>query len=138
MDFGTVVIVLSVAAAVAACLSYLGSGRIYDNVGKGAFSLEEPAPGPKAGSAADRADAEAEVRQMIQAKSDRREDRGEAPLDIDAEVAALMRPAAGADAELRDEIRQLVVARNERRARRGEAPLDVEQEVERQLRDMGG
>lgn len=134
VDFGTVVIVLSVVAAVVACLSYIGSGRVYDNVGKGAFSLEEAPPRSAAGSAAERAEAEAEVRQMVQAKSDRREDRGQAPLDVDAEVAALMRPPA--DSGLEDEVRQLVIARNERRARRGEEPLDVEEEVQRQLREL--
>jgi len=78
-----------------------------------------------------------EVRQMIQARSDRAEARGEPPLDVDAEVAALLKPAGGNDPELREEVRQLVVARNERRMRRGEEPLDVEAEVERQLRDLG-
>jgi hypothetical protein len=78
-----------------------------------------------------------EVRQMIQARSDRREARGEAPLDVDAEVAALLRPQPSEDVELREEVRQLVIARNERRMRRGEDPLDVEAEVERQLRDLG-
>jgi hypothetical protein len=72
----------------------------------------------------------------VEAKSARREARGEAALDIDAEIASLTRPA-GADAALRDEVRQLVVARNERRERRGQAPLDVETEVDRQLRDLG-
>jgi hypothetical protein len=74
---------------------------------------------------------------MIQARSDRREARGESALDVDAEVAALLRPQGGEDAELREEVRQLVVARNERRMRRGEEPLDVEAEVDRQLRDLG-
>jgi hypothetical protein len=73
---------------------------------------------------------------MVEAKSARREARGEAALDVEAEIAALTRPA-GADAELRDEVRQLVIARNERRARRGQEPLDVEAEVDRQLRDLG-
>ena len=75
---------------------------------------------------------------MIEAKSARRVARGQAPLDIEAEVAALTRPAPSVDEGLRDEVRQLVIARNERRARRGEEPLDVEAEVERQLRDLGG
>ena len=79
-----------------------------------------------------------EIRQMLEAKSARREARGEAPLDIEAEVAALTQPAAPPDADLRDEVRQLVIARNERRARRGEEPLDVESEVDRQLRELGG
>jgi hypothetical protein len=64
--------------------------------------------------------------------------RGESPLDIDAEYAALTATApAGRDEALREEVRQLVVAKNERRARRGEAPLDIEAEVDRQLRDLG-
>jgi hypothetical protein len=72
----------------------------------------------------------------VEAKSARREARGEPPLDVDAEVAALTRPQ-GHDEALKEEVRQLVIARNERRVRRGEEPLDVEAEVERQLRDIG-
>ena len=75
---------------------------------------------------------------MLEAKSARPRRRGEAPLDIDAEMArsdrSRRRPPIPA---LREEVRQLVVARNERRVRRGEEPLDVEAEVERQLREFG-
>ena len=56
---------------------------------------------------------------------------------MEAELAALTRPAAGADPGLREEVRQLVVARNERRLRQGKEPLDVEAEIERQLRELG-
>jgi hypothetical protein len=73
---------------------------------------------------------------MVEAKSARREARGEAALDIEAEIAALTRPA-GADEALRDEVRLLVLARNERRIARGQEPLDVEAEIDRQLRDLG-
>jgi hypothetical protein len=138
--FGVAVIVIAIVAGVAAILSYIGSGRIYSSIGKGQFALDtdDRPPGPKPGSPAAIAEQAEEVRQMIQARSDRREARGETPLDVDAEVATLLRPVAGADPELRDEVRQLVIARNERRQRRGEEPLDVEAEVERQLRDLGG
>jgi hypothetical protein len=79
-----------------------------------------------------------EIRQMLEAKSARREARGEPPLDIDAEMAALTKPATPAAEALRDEVRQLVIARNERRVRRGEEPVeDVEAEVDRQLRELG-
>jgi hypothetical protein len=138
--FGTVVIVLAVVAAVFAAAAYVGSGRLYDGIGKGAFSLDQPdrPRGPQPGTAAYDAEAEAETRQLLEAKSALRESRGETPLDIDAEYAALTAPAApGRDEALRDEVRQLVIARNERRARKGEPPLDVEQEVDRQLRDLG-
>ena len=76
----------------------------------------------------------------MEAKSARRVARGQSPLDIDAEIAALTQPARSttADAGLRDEVRQLVIARNERRLRQGKEPLDVEAEVERQLLDLGG
>jgi hypothetical protein len=75
---------------------------------------------------------------MLEAKSALRVARGESPLDIDAEYAALTQSApAGHDEALREEVRQLVIARNERRARRGEPPLDVEEEIDRQLRDLG-
>jgi hypothetical protein len=138
--FGTVVIVIAVVAALAAALAYIGSGRLYEGIGKGAFSLDEPdrPKGPQPGTAAYDAEAEAETRQMLEAKSARRVARGEAPLDIDAEYAALTRPSvSGRDEALRDEVRQLVIAKNERRARRGEPPLDVEEEIDRQLRDLG-
>ncbi len=73
---------------------------------------------------------------MLEAKSARREARGQPALDVDAELAALTGAPVDVDAGLREEVRQLVVARNERRARQGKEPLDVEAEVERQLRDL--
>jgi hypothetical protein len=137
--FGIAVIVVAIVAGIAAILSYIGSGNVYKSIGKGAFALDsdERPHGPRPGSAAAMAEQAEEVRQMIQARSDRREARGEEPLDVEAEVAALLRPQSSEDAELREEVRQLVIARNERRMRRGEEALDVEAEVERQLRDLG-
>jgi hypothetical protein len=136
--FGTVIWVVVILATIAAFIAFVGAGAVYERIGKGNFSLDQPdrLPGPPPGSAAADAEAAAEIRQMLEAKSARREARGESALDIEAEIAALTRPA-GADEALRDEVRQLVVARNERRARRGQEPLDVEAEVERQLRDIG-
>ncbi len=133
-----VLIVVVAAAAVAAVVSLVGFGDLYRSIGKGGLSLDEPdRVAPPRDSPAARAEAEAEIRQMLEAKSARREARGERPLDVDAEVAELTGRALGRDAALRDEVRQLVQARNERRLRRGEEPLDVEAEVERQLRELG-
>ncbi len=73
----------------------------------------------------------AEVRQMLEAKSRRRQARGESALDVEAEAERLLaapdplRGEAAIDEELRAEVRQLVVARNERRMREGLEPLDV-------------
>ena len=138
--FGTVLIVICVVAAIAAALSFWGTGTIYRGLGRtGGLSLDEPdlRPGPAPGSAAADAEAREELRQLLEAKSHRREQRGEAPLDVDAELAALSRPAPAADAALREEVRQLVVAKNERRMRQGKPPLEVEPEVDRQLRELG-
>ena len=132
--FGTVLIAVSLLAVVVAAISYWGSGRIYTGLGRGDLELERDRPV----AAASAAEAQEEIRQMLQAKSELRAARGEAPIDIDAEMASLMRGPSTADPALRDEVRQLVVARNERRLRQGKEPLDVETEVDRQLRDLGG
>jgi hypothetical protein len=136
-----IVAVVAVGVIVAVVLFFVaGSG--YDAIGKGAFSLDAPdrPRGPAPGSVAADAEARAEIRQLVEAKSARREARGQAPLDVDAEIDALTRstagPAAG-DPALREEVRQLVIARNERRARQGKPPLDVEAEVDRELREFG-
>jgi hypothetical protein len=140
--FGTILIVISAIAVVVAAVSFYGSGRIYKGLGRsGAFSMDEGGeerrsrPAPK--TAATDAEAREEIRQMLEAKSARREARGEAPLDIEAELAQLSSPSVQADPELREEVRQLVEARNERRRRQGKEPLDVEKEIDRQLRELG-
>jgi hypothetical protein len=118
-------------------VSYWGSGGIYSGLGRGDLDMERDRRG--ATPAASAAEAQEEIRQMLEAKSRRREARGEAPLDIDAELAELTSgaPAPG-DPALREEVRQLVVARNERRLRQGKEPLEVEAEIDRQLRDLQG
>jgi hypothetical protein len=73
---------------------------------------------------------------MLDARNARRLVRGQAPLDVEEELARLTRPAA--DPALEAEVRQLVEARNARRARRGQPPLDVEAEVRQQLDDLMG
>ncbi|HVD86549.1 MAG TPA: hypothetical protein VNB59_04000 [Solirubrobacterales bacterium] len=127
-------------------LRRVGGG--WEALGRGPFAIlnEQPqrssaaAPGPPA----DPAIQAAEVRQMLEAKSERRRRRGEAPLDVEAEAERLLTAAEqprgqeAIDAELRAEVRQLVVARNERRLRQGLEPLDVEAETNRQLADLVG
>ena len=133
MEFGTIIIIVAVVAVLLAAVSYWGSGRVYGSIGDSDLMMRRET----AAAAPDSAEAREEIRQMLEAKSARREARGEAPLDVDAEIEALT--GAGADDPgLREEVRQLVVARNERRMRKGQEPLDVEAEVERQLRSLGG
>jgi hypothetical protein len=136
MDFGTVLIGVSLVAVVVAAASYWGSGRIYSGLGRGDLEMERDRPAAAPASAAEAQD---EIRQMLEAKSRRREARGEAPLDVNAELQELTTGSpAPADPALREEVRQLVIARNERRLRQGKEPLDVEAEIDRQLRDLQG
>jgi hypothetical protein len=132
--FGTVLIAVSVVAVLVAALSYWGSGRIYSGLGRGDLELERDRPAAQATAAETRE----EIRQMLEAKSRRREARGEAPLDVEAELASLTASPGSGDPALREEVRQLVIARNERRQRQGKEPLDVEAEIDRQLRDLEG
>jgi hypothetical protein len=134
MDFGTVLIVIAIVAVVVAAVSYWGTGRIYSGLGReGGLDMRREPAAPSTGP-----EVQEEIRQMLEAKSERRVARGEPELDVDAELAALTSQQPSADPGLREEIRQLVVARNERRMRQGKEPLDVDAEIERQLRELGG
>ena len=137
--FGIVLFAVVGIAAVLAVVLFAGSGEVYRQIGKGALSLRDgtdrPDGEPVAGSAQATAERDIELRQMLAAKNARRARRGEAPLDVEAELAALVRPQI--DAGLEGEIRDLVLARNARRARRGQAPLDVDAEVARQISELG-
>lgn len=136
------------APLIGVALRRVGGG--WDSYGRGPFAILNDRPAPRARSASpapvDPAIQAAEVRQMLQAKSERRRRRGEAPLDVDAEAARLLaaedreqaHPRDAVDAELREEVRQLVVVRNQRRLRNGLAPLDVDTETQRQLEDLVG
>jgi len=140
--FGTVLIVVCVLAVIVAALSFRGSGNIYRGLGRtGLLAMDEDdssAAGRSGPPTATSAEAQEEIRQMLEAKSARRVTRGQAPLDIDAELQSLTAaPQVSHDAGLREEVRQLVEARNERRMRQGKPPLDVDEEVERQLRELG-
>jgi hypothetical protein len=127
---------------------FIRSGAAWDNIGKGRFGVMQSMPPPRLAQPSpeiDLAIQAAEARQMLEAKSYRRLQRGEEPLDVEAEVAALLDTELsgtgkkrGLDEKLRAEVRELVIARNERRMRRGEEPLDVEAEVERQVADFIG
>lgn len=119
-----------------------GTDNMYDHIGAGGFSREEGGAGlaaPSSESPANRAEREDEIRQMLGARSERLVRRGEAPLDIEAEVARLLEPPAGErehDPGLVEEVRQLVVARNERRVRQGLEPQDIEAQVAETLAEL--
>ncbi|HEV2791736.1 MAG TPA: hypothetical protein VGV69_10595 [Solirubrobacterales bacterium] len=145
---GAVLLAISGIAAPIAGYLFHRSAASWHSFGKGGFSIGDETPPPSRPGAppppVDPAVQAAEVRQMLEAKSERLRQRGEPPLDVEAEterlLAAAERPRGGEaiDAELRAEVRQLVLARNERRLRQGLEPLDVEAETQKQLADLVG
>ena len=142
-----ILIVVLVAIPVAAIAFIANAGNAFRQIGKGGLSVEFESDNPR-GMRDSGAEAEGpgvredELRQMLEAKAYRQSERGETPLDVDAELDRLLAeqqagPESPADdPALRAEVRQLVQARNERRARQGKEPLDVDAEVERQLQEL--
>lgn len=135
------------APLIGALLWRVGGG--WDSIGGGTLAIDQDLPLPRymrsPARAVDPAIQAAEVRQMLVAKAERRQRRGEGPIDVEGETERLlalspeqMDPGARQEATLRAEVRQLVVSRNERRLRQGLEPLDVEAETERQLADFIG
>ncbi len=144
--FGAIVLFVVVGV-----LSMLTRRSLHDQVGQdGLFTGESHSrlpraspspPAPDAPPSFDHIEREAEIRQLLTARSERQVRRGEAPLDIDAEMARIdgggRDPSAGShDPALAEEVRQLVRARNDRRARQGLETLDVEAEVQRTLAEL--
>jgi hypothetical protein len=123
-------------------VSMLTRNNLYDQIGQGGLSFGEDRLGGGGGGiepppAIGREEREREIRQMLQARSDRLVEKGHEPLDIDAELARLEPVGGGAhDSGLALEVRQLVVARNERRRRQGQPALDVDAEVRRTLAEL--
>ena len=138
--FGTVLLIVVIGGAIVAVFTFIGTEKLYEQIGRGGLSLREDDDGhptgrstaqPAAGAAGER---DAEIRQLLIARNERRARRGQAPIDVEDELTRLTAPAV--DPALRAEIRQLVIARNERRQRAGQEPLDVEAEIERQVREL--
>jgi hypothetical protein len=137
---GEVIILVVLVAAPIAAIAFAGAGAVYREIGKGAFAMdhEKGTSGPDLSTGAGRAIQQAEIRQMLEAKAYRQRQRGEEPLDVEAEMKRMLAPAVdvAADPALVEEVRQHVAARNARRLRQGKEPLDVEAEIRRQLEDL--
>jgi hypothetical protein len=138
------ILIVLIALPIGAIVFARGAGDALGQIGRGDLSIGDEASRPDSGigafgAAGSASEREEEIRQMVQARSDRAVARGGEAFDVDAEVDRLLAPerdGAAADPALREEVRTLVVAKNERRARQGKDPLDVDAEVERQLRDL--
>ncbi|HEY5054229.1 MAG TPA: hypothetical protein VII45_12545, partial [Solirubrobacterales bacterium] len=124
---GTVLMLITLVVLPIAAFAFAGSGAAYRGLGSsGPFAIDPDLPQRKPlelASPVTRVVQEAEARQMIEAKSYRRQRQGGRPIDIEAEVQRAMdlaTPKPTIDEELRAEVRELVLARNERRMRHGE------------------
>lgn len=139
-----VLILLCVVVIPIAAVAFARSGKGLEELGKGRFAVDFDESGE--------AERHEEIRQLVQAKAFRQEQRGERPVHVETEIERLLgggheadsataetdsEPPVQVEGGIREEIRQVVIASNERRERRGEEPLDVEAEVDRMMREFG-
>ncbi len=145
LSTGEVILIIVIATTPIALASFVfGAGDALRQIGKGPLGVEfdsdmgRPITDDTVPASPELR--EAEIRQLLEAKAYRQRARGEAELDVDAELQRALGSAVGAtpqaDPQLAAEIRQFVIARNERRLRQGKEPLDVDDEVARQLREL--
>jgi hypothetical protein len=145
VDSGMVLVLITIVVLPIAAFAFARSGAVWDSLGKGRYAIDQELPPRRSVEPpppVDRAVQATEARQMLEAKAYLHLRRGEAPVDVEAELERLLESELAAppdrDDELRAEVRHLVVARNERRLRRGQPPLDVEAETERELSNLVG
>jgi len=89
VDNGTVLILITLVVLPIAAVAFAGSGKAWRSIGRGPYAIDPDLP-PRSvrpmASPVSRETQEAEVRQMLEAKSYRRVRRGEEPLDVEAET----------------------------------------------------
>ena len=142
--FGAIVLFVLVGV-----LSMLTRRNLHDQIGQdGAFTSESRSRLPSSSSLRapdtvrpfDNIEREAEIRQLLTARSERlvrrARRRSTSTRSWPASTAADGIRAGSHDPALAEEVRQLVRARNERRARQGLDTLDVEAEVQRTLAEL--
>jgi hypothetical protein len=131
-----VVVVVVVVGLVCALAGLMASRKTWEDFGRNHLLLDSEERRPAAYSPNARLERDTEIRQLLEARNERRRRRGEPAVDVEAELARLSAPQI--DDELRSEIRDLVSARNHRRVRAGKEPLDVEAEIAREIRSLSG
>jgi hypothetical protein len=86
---GSVLILITLVTAPIAAVAFARSGKAWRGIGRGPYAIDPDLP-PRSvrpqPSPVSRATQEAEVRQMLEAKSFRRVRRGESPLDVEGET----------------------------------------------------
>src|SRR5207248_7522997 len=107
--FWIVLVVVVVGASIVAVITFAMTDKTYAQIGRGGLSLRDgsdrPASEPLSGAGFE-AVRDDEIRQMLEARNERRIRRGQEPVDVEAELAALVSgrgdpapdPALGAEA----------------------------------------
>jgi hypothetical protein len=113
VDHGTVLILITLAVLPVAAIAFARSGKAWRDIGRGPYAIDPDLPPTQSprhanqvfdpfageldshGRGDSRATKEAEVRQMVEAQSYRRTRRGEAPLDVEAEVRRRLSDSIG-------------------------------------------
>ena len=131
--------VVAAVGAIVAVFTRGAAASSYSQIGGGGLDApigDDAPPGPPPPDERDD-----EIRQLLEARNARRVRRGEAPLDVEAELAALIGAALAPGAPRRPascarRFARSSMARNARRARAGLEPLDVDAEIARRLREL--
>jgi hypothetical protein len=133
-SFNTVLWIVCVVAVVVALAALISTRQTWQDFGKNGLLMDSELKSQPASSPAPDQERDEEIRQMMEARNARRLRRGEAPLDVEQEIARLTPQKV--DPELESEIRDLVKARNYRHVRAGKPALDIEAEVQRELEKL--
>src|SRR4051795_6076063 len=98
LQLGTVfIIVVLVALPLGALVFAMGAGNALQKIGKGDFALDQDFPASSQGRVHSVSPEvrEEEIRQMVQARSDRAVAKGREAIDVDAEVERLLAADSG-------------------------------------------
>jgi len=91
--FGVVILVVMVVAVIAAVASFADRTDLYDQIGRGGLNVRDSDAARTAvvSAPASKAEQEEEIRQMLEARNERRARQGKEPLDVEAKVERQLR-----------------------------------------------
>ena len=99
-SFGTVLWIVTGLSFVVAFFALASSGKQWEEYGRDHLVMDRDArpgvSGEASGSPAAIRERDAEIREFLEARNERRRRRGEAPVDVEAELRRLTTPLSGA------------------------------------------
>ena len=88
--FWTVLLIVVIGGAVVAVFTFVATGKLYDQIGRGGLSIGEDDDGRSHGGGAptpvSARERDEEIRQLLTARNERRARAGKEPLDVEAEI----------------------------------------------------